>query len=110
MKPITKNYRARNNADWHSALQFKSNGIPVDLTNRTFNMMLRDKSDVVIDFSSYITVSAPETGIINIDVPASIMNTLEPKIYKHDIQIRLFGSIDVVIEGNFILDKGASNV
>lgn len=84
-----------------------------DLTGYTVSMQARSDSagaDVILDFSTYMTVT-PATGIININVPADIVAaTFVLGVYHYDLIITetATGDITRILYGTIKIFRGVT--
>jgi hypothetical protein len=64
-------------------------GAPVDLTDATARLQVRDKTNVVrIDADTVSgTLTVGTNGRVDMLIPAAIMETMDPGSYKFDLQI-----------------------
>lgn len=106
------NIRVANNEDLTLALQLKQNGIARDLTGFTVDMQLRYCADDVapaLDMTAYTTVTAA-TGIIDIDVPKSVIAGLTDTQYVYDLVLIETATSDIerLLYGNVKILPGVT--
>lgn len=105
--------KVANNENLMLQLQLKQAGVARDLTGYTVDMQARingSSSDIALDFSPYITVTAA-TGTIAIDVPDDIVaSELTDAVYQYDLILieTATGDINRVLYGTIKIVQGVT--
>lgn len=75
---------------WAQAFAWKQGletGLPVDLTDCTARLQLRDKTDaLILDVSEYLTIDGP-AGTVTLSVPASATEAFPVAKLQFDIEL-----------------------
>jgi hypothetical protein len=111
--PATANFKIKTNGTWTQTWQITNGGVPIDISNYTFEVCIRaargPKAKVYMTLSvgSGITISDAANGKITIEIPPMplIQHTT---VTFYDLLAIVNGKGTVWIEGKMTLDPGTS--
>ena len=102
-----------NNEDLHQAFAFAdSTGVPVDLTAASLSMDIETAAEndaVEISTSNgRIVLLSPQQGQFEIQVPATVMRTIPPGVYRHDLLLTRDSRTQRIWEGAITVSRGVT--
>lgn len=109
--PALANFTAQTNQDFDYTLTWKIDGVPVNLTNATAIMQLRDtlSSDAALTLrvGSGLTLGGT-AGTIRIRVESTALAALDPDVYAYDLCVAQPDETPL-IRGSFTVVSGVSS-
>ena len=109
--PGFANFSAQTNQDFDYTLTWSINGTPVDLTNSTAIMQLRDRpsSESVLTLTDGTAITLGGTaGTIRIRIEDTQFVTVGQGVYEYDLLISSSDNETPLIRGYFTLEEGIS--
>ena len=117
MAEYTLNIALRTNEDWTDSLSFVTGepATPLDLSGYAFEQHIRTSVAsewTVLTCSTgngRLTISdPPSAGLLSFNVPASVMSSIRPGVYVHDITATVDGHTRVIASGRVTVIEGVT--
>lgn len=107
------NFELADNEDLHAVFALSdSAGAPVDLTGADLRMTIAPldrKSTLDLSLANgRITLIDPILGQFELAAAATIMKSLSPGVYRHDLLVRLADRTQRIWEGTLVLVQGVT--
>lgn len=107
MRPGKYNFVCPQGATFSKQLSYLIDSVPVDLTGYTARMQVREKPSSATKILDLTTENdsislGDQSGTIQIDIPASVTETIVPKTYVYDLELVSSGDFVIrLLEGQF---------
>jgi hypothetical protein len=110
MSLYTIEFEVSTNADWEDYFELRDDNGPVDLTDFSFVMDVRDEEgEIILEAASEdntFTIVDAASGLFGVKIPASDMEDVPPGLYKCDCLAREGGRTLLLWSGSVLVKEG----